>query len=355
MKYILAMTLATMIAGTGVFAKGLPVTDTGSDVSVERSPNGGYRVSWPQWRATPVDLFVADRPDAPVSERRQLADDDRDGTADVTVHDTRRPYFFVQPAKGNGHWVAERLLPLEGGRNFRDLGGYRASDGRTVRWGKIYRSGSMSGLTAQDFDYLGRLGIRSVYDLRTERERKGEPNRWATAAQIGYWARDYAMSGGDLSRLADPKVTAAEARQLMAESYRAIPYEQAPAYREMFRQLASGQTPLAFNCTIGKDRAGIAAALVLTALGVPRETVVADYGLTNRYLPMALERDKAINPKMAALPRHVAEVLLVADPAYLEMAFEEMSKRNGSPEGYLREVIGLSAADQARLKAFLLE
>lgn len=355
MKHILAMALATMIAGAGVSAKGLPTSGSGPDASVERTPDGGYRVSWPQWRDMPVDLFVADRPGAPASERRQLADDDRDGTADVTLNDASRPYFFVQPAKGNGHWVAERLLPLEGGRNFRDLGGYRASDGRTVRWGKVYRSGAMSGLTAHDFDYLGRLGIRSVCDLRTERERKGEPNRWATAAQVNFWARDYAMSGGDLSRLADPKVTAAEAHQLMAESYRAIPYEQAPAYREMFRQLVAGQTPLAFNCTIGKDRAGIAAALVLTALGVPHDTVVADYALTNRYLPVALERDKATNPKIAALPRHVAEVLLVADPAYLAVAFEEMSKRNGSPQGYLREVIGLSAADQDRLKALLLE
>ncbi|WP_176594436.1 tyrosine-protein phosphatase [Sphingobium sp. EM0848] len=355
MRNILKMVLATIVASTGIPANARLTVPPAADSKVERIADGGYRVSWPEWADESVNLFVADRPDAPAAARRKLVDDDRDGMAEVTLNDAGRPYFYVQPAKGEGRWVAERVLPLEGGRNFRDIGGYRTADGRTVRWGRVYRSGSMARLTAHDFDYLGRLGIRSVYDFRTGRERRDEPNQWVAVAHIGYWTRNYAMSGGDLARLFNRKVTEAEARGLMVAAYRTLPYEQAPAYRKMFRQLIAGRLPLAFNCSAGKDRAGLAAALVLTAVGVPRETVFADYALTNRYLPAALARDNASDPILTTLSKSVTDVLLAADQAYIAAAFDEMAKRNGSPEGYLRDVVGLSTADQAQLKKLLLE
>lgn len=353
--------VALLFSASGAEVSARPLASPMPVVQAERISSDSYRVSWQAWKAgVPVDVFVANRPDAPASARRQLVDDDRDGTAVVTVPAGERPYFYLQPPKGQGRWVAERLLPLEGGRNFRDLGGYRTTDGRTVRWGKVFRSGSMAGLTAADYTYLGRLGIQAVCDFRTAPERQQEPNQWVRAARVSYWTRDYELSGGDLGRLfGGGKVTPAQVRTTMAEMYRALPYEQVPAYREMFRQMLAGQLPLAFNCSAGKDRAGLAAALVLTALGVPRETVFADYALTDKYLAAALARNPsdggAISGILSRLPKDVAEVLMSADPAYIRAAFDEMTKRDGSPEGYLRKSLGVGPKELAALRKMLLQ
>lgn len=345
--------LAILAAGTSLSP--LYADVAGNAVpAVERTGPGAYEIDWTA--GAPVDIYVADKADAPAGERRQLVDDDTDGKAAVSVAADKRPYFYVVPEGGKGQWVAERLLPLEGGRNFRDLGGYRAADGRTVVWGKLFRSGSMVKLTPNDFDYLGRIGIRTVCDFRTQQERKDEPNKWAEAAGIDYWTRDYDMSGGDLDRLFQGGVTGEQARAGFTATYRQFPYEQAEAYKVMFRKMLAGELPLAFNCSAGKDRTGVAAALILTALGVPRDTVMADYTLTNRYLGAALARDKAqASPLLAKLPKEVLAALMAADPAYLNASFDEMTKRNGSPEGYLHDVIGLSDADITHLRDMLLE
>src|SRR6516225_2930691 len=97
--------------------------------------------------------------------------------------------------------MARRVPRLEGGRNFRDLGGYRTNDGRRVRWGMLFRSGTMSGLTPSDYDALAALSIRSVCDLRTPEEREVEPNAWAKHAGVKYWCRDYVSSFGELRKV----------------------------------------------------------------------------------------------------------------------------------------------------------
>ena len=198
--------------------------------TVEETSPGHYRLAWSGLEGA-VTISVAAAPDALQAERRLLARGLEGESASFVIDLGSRPYFHIEDRHGRGWWVAERLLPLEGGRNFRDLDGYLTADGHQVWWGKIFRAGAMADLTAADQNYLAELGLRQVCDLRITIER-----------------------------------------------------EQEVAYRDMFRMLVEGDVPLAFNCTAGKDRAGVAAALILSALGVPRETVFADYELSNRYL-----------------------------------------------------------------------
>lgn len=362
MKTFVAVALAMMGAQAGQAVPPAPATAPVATpvlapaFEVEDAGPGTYRVNWGAWNAdAPMDLYVADKAYAPPTERMKIAPGASYAAIVALPGFAGRPYFYLQPAKGEGRWLAQRVLPLEGGRNFRDLGGYRTSDGHSVRWGKVFRSGSMAGLTPADYEYLGRLGIRSVCDFRTAGERKSDPNKWVETARINYWTRDYDMSGGDLAKLFTGKATAEQARASMAEMYRELPYEQAPAYKEMFRKMVAGELPLAFNCSAGKDRAGLAAALVLTALGVPRETVFADYELSNRYLRSALARDKASDHMLSNLPKDIIGPLLAADPLYIKTAFDEMIRRDGSPEAYLRNIVGLTEQDQASLKRALLE
>ncbi len=325
---------------------------------VERGNNSTYTVTW-NAGSGPVDIYVADRADAPKEAMRLLVDNDMDGTASVTLEDKDRPYFYVAADGGSGLWAAERVLPLEGGRNFRDLGGYTTTDGKRVKWGKVFRSGDMAGLTPADYQYLSKLDIKSVCDLRTKQERSAEPNKWVKTAAISYWTRDYDISGGDLRTILAKGGTPEQMRETMIASYRQLPMEQAPAYREIFQRLAAGEIPLAFNCSAGKDRAGTAAALILSALGVPDETVFADYAMSEKVLNSKKigKESKAMQAfgPMADLPPETLQPLMASDPAYIKAAFASIREKHGSVPNYLRDELRITDAQIAKIRSELLE
>lgn len=261
----------------------------------------------------------------------------------------------VAVAKAPAAAAHQRLLPLQGGRNFRDLGGYRTTDGRTVKWGVLFRSGSMHGLTQSDFRYLDKLGIRTVCDLRDSKERAAEPVAWpARNAPRVLWD-DYNL---DLQVFpaGDPgSWTEAQVREKMAASYPSLLTSFKSQYRRMFGELLAGHAPLAFNCSAGKDRTGIAAALILTALGVPRATVIDDYLLTNRYLDAkALTAKSASAGMFATVPPAAMKALIAADRSYIESALAVLDNHKGGAEGYLRDELGLSHADLVKLRALYL-
>lgn len=255
-----------------------------------------------------------------------------------------------------------RVLPLEGGVNFRDLGGYQTEDGRIIRWDMVYRSGSPAALTDADMAELSRRGVRTVCDFRANEERKGEPNPYVAAnSDVEYWTRDYAMNTGDLmSVLAGPDASAEKSRNSMIGFYRSIAQDNAESYRQMFRYLAEGRTPLAFNCSAGKDRAGTGAALLLTLLGVPRETVVADYALSDDIVDYRaqMEETAASNPPYAALaqlPWETVEPLVASDPAYIESAFASLEEQYGSVDAFIEQELGVTPQMKQAIREHLTE
>jgi protein-tyrosine phosphatase len=254
---------------------------------------------------------------------------------------------------------ARRIIALEGGRNFRDLGGYRSEDGRSVKWRQIFRSGSMAGVTPADQEQLAKLSIRTICDLRTIHERESDPCSWHRAANITYWARDYVEGFGELRRLmASPLSTREDARTAMIEGYRRLPFQQAPAYKELFKRLAAGEVPLAFNCSAGKDRAGTAAALLLTALGVPRETVLEDYLLTDRiadFKGLFMERAQQRKSSLATQSQEIIAAVLGTDVDYLNAALDAVEQQHGSVAGYVHEVLGVDDKALSEMQLLLLE
>ena len=250
-----------------------------------------------------------------------------------------------------------RIIPLEGGHNFRDLGGYRTVDGRYVRWRRIFRSGAMNKLTPNDHRLLANIGIRTVCDLRSNRERAAMPAALPDSMGVDYWARDYEGSSGDLlTQIGRVGTTAEQMTERMLSAYRRLPYEQAPAYRELFHRIASGRLPLIFNCVAGKDRTGIAAALLLAALGVPRETIIADYIVTERFFDRLCDSllGRAAGRLSDVAPSVWAPVLRT-DPAYLKTMFDEIERRDGSVEVYLANSLEMDLRLQAQLRSQLLE
>jgi protein-tyrosine phosphatase len=249
------------------------------------------------------------------------------------------------------------LLPLEGGFNLRDLGGYATVDGRTVRHGMLFRSGVMSMLTDADEAHLAGLGIATVCDLRRPGERQRDPTRWCEPAGVLYWSRDYEEVSGVLGALLSGEVAdPARMRTKMLGLYREILVDHVPSYRFLFERLAGGHVPLLFNCSAGKDRTGIAAALILAALDVPRETIVEDYLLTNRYADFSrlISSGRGGSDKFGAIDPEVVRPLLAADADYLAVAFDSLDRDHGGTDAYLAS-IGVDAPVKARLRELLLD
>ena len=251
-----------------------------------------------------------------------------------------------------------RHLSLEGVRNARDLGGYRTRDGRTVRWGRVYRSGALGEATARDVAALRKRGLRVVCDLRSGPERVAAPDGWVEAAGIAAWGQPATEEVGDSHKLLKACLaSAAQTRGVMTEAYRHMPFVQTAALAAVFNRLARGESPLLFHCSAGKDRSGGTAALLLLALGVPRETALQDYLLSNLEFD-ALCRDFLLNPRHAAAHQDPSSAwlpLIDSDPAYLEALFDAVFTRHPSIESYLDAELGLDAAALAALRDHLLE
>jgi protein-tyrosine phosphatase len=251
----------------------------------------------------------------------------------------------------------ERLVHISASHNLRDMGGYETPDGRQVKWGMLYRSGVLGRLTVADREEFRRLGIVAIYDLRANQERARRPTDWHHGEDIKYYSREYEMSVGALDDLIAKGTLAKEAFiQVIHDAYRDLPFEQADSYRELFSLLTAGRVPLLFNCTAGKDRTGIAAALILFALGVPWQIIAHDYSLTE----LAMDKLELIlfsDPRygrLAALPREQYLPILRADPDYLAIAFEEIERRHISISNYLDTVLGVGPREIALLRERLL-
>ena len=251
----------------------------------------------------------------------------------------------------------ERVLPMTGGHNFRDIGGYPTADGRTTAWGLVYRSGTMAELSEPDQALLEQLGLRVICDFRSSRERDQRPSQLPQSAGFEIWAHDYETSAADLVlSLTGPDATPDHARALMIELYRHIAYEQAIGYRALFERLASGELPILFHCAAGKDRTGVAAALLLDMLGVPREIVVEDYVLTDRFFDRGCElvRSDPSVERLGNVDPAIWAPVMRADPAYLATFFETIEAHHGSAEGFVRDQLGLDDTAVAAIRERLL-
>lgn len=238
----------------------------------------------------------------------------------------------------------DRSIVLAGGCNFRDLGGYRGHEGRTVKWRTLFRSGVLDRLTDDDCAVISQLGITTVIDFRGNGEREQRPSKPFGAART--WARDYGLSRADYSKPARVATSEQRLRGMLA-AYKAMLDEQAEGYRVLLQTLDEAEGPILFHCTGGKDRTGIAAAVILDLLGVSREVILEDYSLTNA----CLVRDAAVlhDPATPIPPE-----LRAADPTYLATMFARLDEDFGGSEAYI-EKLGLDDQLSERLREKYLD
>jgi protein-tyrosine phosphatase len=333
---------------------------------VERAASNQVTVSWQS--DDPVDVYVSSQPDASIARARLLARADRHGRLVVDRTGPTRPYFILKDERdGSLTRVAERLLPLERGSNFRDVGGYPAAGGKHVRWGLIYRTGATPMLTDADFRYLAHLGIASDIDLRSTEERQIAPDRLPARTGALYFARDY--PGAEVFSPAATHRPAAAGDASPVSLYRTWLVSLAPQYRDVFRQLLRRNGAVTYHCSAGQDRSGVATALVLSALGVPRNVILADYHLSTqdrrpenempridpaRY-PGNVVAAYYVKAQSAGAPTKPRPLYDASGRALLQQTFDEIDLRWGSVDNYLDKELGIDARDIARLRAAYLE
>jgi protein-tyrosine phosphatase len=249
--------------------------------------------------------------------------------------------------------------------NLRDVGGYRTRDGATVARGLAYRSDTFNPMSPEDIKKLARLVLKNDYDLRTAAEAKAMPDEIPAGVRyhlLNVLADAKSAAPAELEALMhDPKKANTELgngriEALFMEGYRefvTLPSAK-QSYRTLFLSLAEpAKLPGVFHCTTGKDRTGWAAAALLTLLGVPRETVMADYMRTNDYTLPQFAKD--IDAFVAAGgERAIAVAIFGVKPEYLEASFDQLHKDYGTMEKYFTEALGIDAAGQQALKKLYL-
>ena len=260
------------------------------------------------------------------------------------------------------HPVPGTQLDFAGGTNFRELGGYEADEGKHIKWGQIWRGIPTCKLTGEaDRAKLDALGLRLILDLRSSGEVQKEPDYVPDGARLvqicGLCAEDgaeIAFAPGDIEKLMQ---TAEEGESISQRLYRRM-LTGNKAFKELFRALEAGETPILFHCSAGKDRTGVAAILILLALGASDEVICADFEQTNACRKAEID---------AVLAEHAAEIaadpacrvryyaMAGVDPAAAPFVLDTIRRKFGSAENYLETEYGLTPARLMRLRRMYLE
>lgn len=250
-----------------------------------------------------------------------------------------------------------RHIPLEGGANLRDIGGYHTADGRSVRWGQVYRSGTLAALTDNDVATLAHLGLKVICDLRSDTEVKAAPDRLPEGVKYVLAPVNADRKGDQQARLRALLFDKSRLMAMIPEIYRRVIDDHAAVFGVVLRQLADPNSlPVLFHCTAGKDRAGLTTALLLLALDVPENVVIADYSLSNRHYAFFARYTQQYVRRLAWFGVTADDMypLLTADPKTLKAALDYLIERYGSVADYLRDRAGVDALTLERIKANLL-
>ncbi|QGG58329.1 tyrosine-protein phosphatase [Paenibacillus sp. B01] len=245
--------------------------------------------------------------------------------------------------------------------NLRELGGLPAEGGRRVKPGYLYRSGELTDLSEGEFRLLESLGLAFVCDLRTADKGAEVPTpRIGEAPYLQLPVFGGNFSSGEIPKLLGQLAAGGQLDNPLPGIYRQFVTDEHTrgAYARLMRALLEAEgRPVLWHCTVGKDRTGFAAAVVLLALGASEETISADYMATEGTRPEATERILA--QVGAVLPDErvlgfVRSVLGVS-PEYIHSALDEMRRVYGSTDGYLEQALGVSAEERRLLRERYLE
>jgi len=256
-------------------------------------------------------------------------------------------------------YAQQREIPLNGAYNFRDLGGYKTKDHKTIKWGKLYRSAVLSDLTPDDLNKLTSLHISRIADFRGPVEVSYAPDKIPAGATYFALAAGSGTDGPDdwAAMAEEMKKNPVEVSDQGAIAY----YRKIGSFKDRYKPLFDSlltlnkDSALLFHCVGGKDRTGLAAAFIEYALGVEKKQIIADYVLTNTH---RAKYNKMIADMLVAkyqLPAKRAADYGLAKPEFIEATFNEITKKYGSMDNFMKNELGLTEEKIVKLKSLYLE
>ena len=265
-----------------------------------------------------------------------------------TVPDDFSPALGIADAEGLEK-VSDGHIELEGLPNTRDIGGIPAADGRYVKHARLLRSGALAGATERDLEVLlDDFGVRTVIDLRTEEERREKPDpedgvegvRFEDAPVLNTATLGVTREGGIKGALKMLRAVQDDPAQIMRDIYERM-------------VLDTQEGAVLWHCTIGKDRAGLAAMLLLHVLGASHDDIMRDYEATNRYVASRTEdiMDALATYHLAGKLDKSIQVIYAADPRFLQAALDSIDREFGGLDAYVEKAVGITDEKRDTLRA----
>lgn len=293
-----------------------------------------------------VEVLVGEDP-APASHDRIARVPAWAGMARLEGLSPRRHYVSVRH-EATTVTAAERRVPFSGLINFRDLGGYPSADGGATRWGRVFRSDSPHGLSAEDLVAFDALGVETIYDLRRHDERDERPG---PRLSVHCMLPSRRVADADLEELRDR----ADGERWLLGDYLGMLEHGAPVFGRVFSELSSAEAPALIHCVGGKDRTGMTCALLLRALGVSRRDVLDDYELTSSCHTQETLDAVVVLFAHSGIPRDAALGMLSTPRWVMAAVLDVIDRDHGGIEAYLRGPAAMTDEALEALRARLLE
>ncbi|MCO6555945.1 MAG: tyrosine-protein phosphatase [Gilliamella sp.] len=345
--------------------------------SVIRNKQNKLKISFKISNNMPVDLYWTDEANINTSNKILISKNiQNDFTIDDPLQTKRRIYLILQTQEHDSFLFGERTLPIAGLNNFRDFGGYLGSNGKRVKWGKLYRSNHLYGLKPNAESYIRSLGIKTIIDYRCANEIKTSPNTFIgeqntfnldASAQTAELAAQFAADPSDEDRALIESVLHDIPKELVngkgiqvLEQYRnfVLSDKSKNAYKQMLQiMLEPNNSPNIQHCRGGKDRTGYGVLLLQVMLGVSEEDIIYDYMLTHQN---RLERNKV---KMAAYRKitdnedvlgYLLSLIDTRESFVIEI-LNTMKEVAGTPANYIKQELGFTEQDFKTMQKNYLE
>ncbi|MDH6535432.1 tyrosine-protein phosphatase [Parabacteroides sp. 52] len=318
---------------------------------------GNYVIKWetdPPLEGI-VKIYASDNPEKfAKGEPAVYANIDQGIATYITNNNISRKYFRLTFKDKYHQVVGARFVPMDSVQNLRDLGGYYNTKHKMIRWGKVYRSGGLSGLSTLDSLRLSKLNIKTIIDLRSQREMTEAPLTFTGPTIV-----NIPVNSGDLTEiqpyLQEGRIRKGDAVVYMQDAYLKFLSTNKESFAEALELfLNKDNYPILFSCTLGKDATGFLAAMVLSALSVSEEIVMQDYMDSNNYIEK--NRYASLAQDLNADAQEVITLLLSANQSFMHPLFQKIKKNKdyGSVEKYLATELNFSEKDREKLKDMLL-
>jgi protein-tyrosine phosphatase len=325
-------------------------------VTCETTPTGNYLIQWETFPpiAGTVKIYESNNPDSfnlysPIAEI-----DIKKGYIDIfAIRNLNRSYFkLVFNNKSHSVITAERVIPMRNLCNFRDLGGYYNENNRQTQWGKLYRSSSLGEAKRPDMEILNRLGIKTVIDFRSEKDRFLNPNKYLSPHIVNLPLRSN-PTNLFFDRILSGKMKRGDVLIYLQDITSYLLEYNLDYYTKFFNILSDKNNyPILMNCYMGKDRSGIAAALVLAALDVDWEQIVDDYVLSDELIDYnsVLFNAGSYTPEI----QEIMTAMIRTHRETIDYTFRKVIKEYGSINNFMEKELDLTPQKKEKLKEILL-